>query len=130
MALPQDLNSREHTKFREKDGGTAVAVTLNGETVVTDAAETTDFEGGPVTVGTTAVEITFSGTTQSILLTSDITNTGTVYLGKSNVTNAGANAMTQMEPGGSVGIKLDDFSNAIYLVSDTVAQNVFKMSLI
>jgi hypothetical protein len=89
-----------------------------------------DFEGGPVTVGTTAVELAFAGTTTSILIQSDPDNSGKVWVGKSNVTNAGANAMAQLEAGDAVSLDLDDAANAIYAVSDTSAQNVFKLALV
>ena len=90
----------------------------------------TDFEGAPVTVGTSATEITFAGTTQSIKLRSSVNNTGTIYLGKSNVTNAGANAMDEILPSEDVTLDLNDASNAIYLVSDTAAQTIYKIALL
>ena len=96
---------------------------------ISDSA--TDFEGAPVTVGTTAVEMTFTGTTKSIFLQSDHDNSSSnVWVGKSNVDNAGANAMARLGQGESLTIELNDSSNAIYVVSDTSSQTVFKMALI
>lgn len=89
-----------------------------------------DFEGSPVTVGTTAVELTFTGTTKSILIQSDPDNTGKIWIGKSNVTSAGANAMIQLKAGEAIELDLDDSSNAIYAVSDTASQVVHKMALV
>ena len=40
-----------------------------GGTTIVDIAEGTDFNGGTVAVGTAAVELTFTGTTQAILIT-------------------------------------------------------------
>jgi len=90
----------------------------------------TGIEGAPVTVGTTAVELTSTGTTRSISIQSDQDNTGKVWFGLSNVTNAGANAFGRLDPGRAVTIELDDSSNAIYAVSDTAAQKVFKMAIV
>ncbi len=97
---------------------------------IPDVEPETDYEGAPVPVGTTEVEMIFSGTTKSIMIQSDPDNTGIIWVGKSNITNAGANAMVQLSPGQSVSINLDDSSNAIYAVSDTASQNVFKMALV
>jgi hypothetical protein len=107
----------------------AAYVSIKGTPSVSVASQT-DFEGGPVTVGTSAVELTFSGTTVTIIIQSDPDNTGRVWVGKSNVTSAGANAMTQLEPGDGLELSLDDSSNAVYAVSDTASQNVFKMALL
>lgn len=89
-----------------------------------------DFEGAPVTVGTTAVELTFTGTPTSIFIQSDHDNTGKIWVGKSTVTNAGANAMARLGIGESLSIDYDDTDNAIYAISDTAAQKVFKLALI
>jgi len=107
--------------------GDAIATT-DGVPVIIVAP--TDFEGSPVTVGTTAVEITFAGTTQAVSISSDVENVGFVYMGKSNVTNAGANAMEKLEPGASVSIDFNDGTNAIYVVSDTADQTIYKLALL
>lgn len=85
--------------------------------------------GGKVEVGTTAVPVTFTGTTKAIIITADQNNTGTLYVGKSNVTNAGANAFTFLETGDSVEIDYEDGTNAVYVVSDTASQNFWKGAL-
>uniref|UniRef100_A0A6M3LAA5 Uncharacterized protein n=1 Tax=viral metagenome TaxID=1070528 RepID=A0A6M3LAA5_9ZZZZ len=83
--------------------------------------------GGKISVGTTAVEVSFSGTpTESVIITADNANSGLLYIGKSNVTNAGANAITFLEAGDSVTIDYDDATNAIYVVSDTASQYFWK----
>ncbi len=105
-----------------------IKVTLDGEEVTTTDKSATDFEGGPVTVGTTAVEITFSGTPRTIFIQSDHDNTETIYIGKSNVTSAGANAMVRLEAGEAVSISLDDASNAIYAVAGGAGQKVYKLA--
>lgn len=89
----------------------------------------TNFEGAPVVVGTTAVELTFSGTTKSISIQSDPDNTGNIWIGKSTVTNTGANAMRQLTSGASYEMDYDDQANAIYVISDTAGSNVFKLAL-
>jgi hypothetical protein len=91
----------------------------------------TDMEGGgKVSVGTTAVEATFTGATQSIIISADIENTGTLYIGKSNVTDAGANAMAFILAGESVTIDYDDATNAVYVVATAASQNFWKGALI
>lgn len=91
----------------------------------------TDMEGGGyVTVGTTAVELTFTGTTNTIHVESKITNTGTIWLGKSNVTSAGANSFASLQPGESIDLRYNDATNALYAVSDTAAQSVLKGALL
>jgi len=83
--------------------------------------------GGSGAVGVTAVEVTFTATpTRSIIISSAIANTGILYIGKSDVTNLGANAFAFLQAGDSVSIDYDDASNAIYVVSDTAAQSFFK----
>lgn len=87
--------------------------------------------GGKIAVGTTAVEVVFAGTpTHSIIITADLLNTGVLYIGESNVTNAGANAMTFLEAGESLTMDYNDVDNAVYVVSDTVSQNFWKGALL
>lgn len=82
--------------------------------------------GGKISVGTTAVEVTFTGITKSIIITADKDNTGVLYIGESNVTNIGANAITFLESGDSLTIDYDDIDNAVYVVSDTSSQYFWK----
>ena len=86
--------------------------------------------GGKVSVGTTAVEATFTGTTQSIIISADLDNTGMLYVGKSNVTNLGANAFCFLQPGEHVVLSYDDTTNAIYVVADAASQNFWKGALL
>ena len=86
--------------------------------------------GGKVSVGTSAVEVTFTGATKAIIITADQDNDGILYVGESNVTNAGANAMTYLEAGDSITIDYEDSSNAVYVVSDTASQNFWKGALL
>jgi hypothetical protein len=90
----------------------------------------TDFEGAVVAVGTTAVEITFTGTPKTIKISSANTNTGTIYIGKATVTSAGANAMDDLVAGQSLELDLNDTSNAIYAVASVAGQTVYKMALL
>jgi len=91
----------------------------------------TDMEGGgKVSVGTSAVEMTFTGETNSIILTADTDNTGVLYVGKSDVDNTGANAIAFLESGDNIVLSYNDSDNALYVVSDTASQNVWKGSLL
>ncbi|KKK71789.1 hypothetical protein LCGC14_2910390, partial [marine sediment metagenome] len=89
----------------------------------------TGIEGAPVTVGTSAVEMTFTGTTKSLFIQADHSNTGTIWVGPSTVDNAGANAFARLEAGEYINIDFDDSSTAIYSVSDTASQKVYKVAL-
>ena len=85
-----------------------------------------DIEGkGPISVGTTAVELDFTGTTESIIITASITNTGLIYVGKSNVLTDGSNAISFLDIGESIVIDYNDSTNSIYVVADTASQTVF-----
>lgn len=86
--------------------------------------------GGKISVGTTAVEMTFTGTTESIILTADPANSGTIYIGKSNVTNLGANAITFLSAGEHIVIDYDDVDNAVYAVGSAASQNVWKGAIV
>jgi len=99
--------------------------------IITGVKSNTNLEGGgKVSVGTTAVEVTFSGATKSVIISADPANTGTLYVGKANVTNAGANALCFLQSGESVTIDYDDATNAIYVVASAASQNFWKGSLI
>ena len=98
---------------------------------VSDVSTSNDMEGGGVVVvGTTAVAVTFTGVTKAIIISADIANTGTLYVGKSNVTSAGANAFACLEAGESLTIEYDDATNAVYVVASIAAQNFWKGALL
>lgn len=92
----------------------------------TNGYEPTQFEGGEVTVGTSAVELTFTDQTKTILIQADHDNTGSIWIGKSNVTSS-TNRMARLMAGESVTISLNDTSDPIYAVSDSAGQTVYKM---
>lgn len=104
-----------------------VKITLDSETV--QLTIPTGIEGGPVTVGTTPVEMTFTGTTKSLTLMSDSDNTGKIWWGPSNIDNTGANVYGRLTPDSSVSIEFEDSVTAIYCVSDTASQKVYKVAL-
>lgn len=86
-----------------------------------------DIEGGGiVSVGTTALEVTFTGTTKHIMITAHPNNTGNLFIGKSNVTNSGANSVAILGAGDIYEDAYDDVDNALYVVSDTANQNFIK----
>ncbi len=100
-----------------------------GESVPIELEPATGIGGAPVTVGTTAVEMTFTGTTKVISIKSASTNTGLIWFGPSTVDNTGANAYGELTADSSVEIELDDDSAAIYAVSDVATQKVYKAAL-
>jgi len=95
-----------------------------------EVASATDFEGAPISVGTTAVEVTFSGTTKTIFIQADHDNTGNIWVGKATVDLTGANATARLDAGEAISFDMDDSSNPVYVVSDAASQKVFKMALL
>jgi len=85
---------------------------------------------GKTSVGITAVEIALTGTTKSIIISADSSNTGTLYIGKSDVTTAGANAICFLEAGESVTLDYDDATNALYIVASIASQNYWAGALL
>lgn len=117
------------------DGGTVVNVasgTINVGTVVVTAGTitpATGFEGGTVSIGTAAVELTFTGVTKSIMVVADHNNGTMIYLGGSGVTQAGSNAITRLGPGEAFSADLNDASAALYAVGGTTGQKLYKAAL-
>lgn len=108
---------------------------LRLETILKPAGELLEsspigIEGSPVSVGTTAVELTFSGATKVISIKSASTNTGIIWFGPSTITNTGANAFGELTGDSAVEIELNDSITAIYVISDTVSQKIYKAALI
>ena len=111
---------RENEKFRRISSKTSVAVVGVGSDGI---------NGAPVTVGTTAVEMTFTGLTKIISLKSASTNTGIIWFGPATVDNTGANAFGELTADSAIEISLDDSSVPIFCVSDTVSQKVYRAAL-
>lgn len=133
MAVPKLKNIEKKGIFGWVDSISKwVAIKLNTDgSLVVDSKETTDLEAGDLeAVGTTVVEVTFSGVTQVILITSHPDNVGLIYGGKSDVTNAGLNAGFILQPGDAVELDYNDITNGVYVVSDTAAQQFLKMALL
>jgi uncharacterized protein (UPF0261 family) len=94
------------------------AVTSITNTVTTKETLSSDIEGlGLAVVGTTAVELAFTGDTKTIFISSVTGNTGQMYIGESTVTNAGVGAMYVLNPNDKISFDYNDSSNAIYVVS-------------
>ena len=112
--------------------GTAetIRVTANSDgSLKTNPVETTGFNGGTVSIGTAAVELTFTGVTQGILITADQENSNVVYVGASNIAVDGANALTRLDAGDVLSVDLNDASSALYAIGGTTGQKVYKMAL-
>lgn len=109
----------------EQGGSNNFGLATEG-TLLTMSPATDLSGGGKISVGTTAVEATFTGTTKSIVITADKDNTGILYIGKSDVTSAGLNSMTFLEATDSITLDYDDVTNGIFVVSDTAGQFFWK----
>ena len=106
-----------------------VVVTSAGA-VTTDSVEVTAFNGGSVAIGSaSAVEITFTGTTQGVCIMADYDNAGTIYLGGSGVTNTGANAFAQLLAGDSISLDFNDGASPIYGRASASSQKAWKVAL-
>lgn len=95
---------------------------------VTSVSHTSiDLEGsGQVSVGTTAVEVLFTGVTEAIIIRADRNNTGLLFVGKSNVTSDGSNSITYLEAGDSITLDYEDATNPIYVVASVASQNFYQ----
>ncbi len=116
-----------------RDGADYIDVTSDTPLPVTgniDIIETTGFNGGPITVGTSIIELTFTGQTQAIGIQSDHDNVGIIWVGSDDITNSGNNAIARIGPGESLDIDLNDQDAALYVISDTASQKVYTFALI
>ena len=120
------------TTLDELDDGDVgvLAMTTKRELYIAPQKKTNG-QGSLVTVGTTAVELTFTITTDNITITSRSDNTGIIYIGKSDITNLGAGTLYGvLGAGDSVTLEgYDDSTNAVYAVSDTAGQKIVKATL-
>ena len=138
MGIPSEMkDTKTYTMVGglDVDDGTAQELMFKGDAVLVSLSSasgaSTDVEGGgKVAVGKTAVEVTFTGSTSSVIITADKDNTGTLYVGKSDVASDGSNAMTYLEAGDVLTVDYLDTTNALYVVSDTAAQNFWKGALL
>lgn len=97
---------------------------------INELQRATDMEGkGQVAVGTTAVELTFTGTPESIIIQADEDNSGYIYVGKSDVASDGSNAIIKLNGGSSITMDYDDTTNAVYVVGSAASQNVWAGAL-
>ena len=86
---------------------------------------TKDLEGvGDVTVGTSQVEIAITGRPTSIRIQADVSNTNTIYIGKTGVLSDGTNDFVRLAAGDEVIIDYNDITNALYAISDAAAQTI------
>jgi hypothetical protein len=88
--------------------------------------------GSNLSVGTTAVRLTTTDfkCIKGVLVRAPSTNTGNVYVGKSDVT-AGTNANTDgmlLEPGDAVFIEVDN-PNKVYVIASAAGQKVFWIAV-
>ena len=93
------------------------ATSAKQDSIITALTTPTGINGAPVTVGTTAVEMTFTGTTKVIAIKAASTNTGLIWFGPATVTNTGANAYGELTADQGVEIELNDAATPIYCVS-------------
>lgn len=115
-----------YTEDLSSDPGTVV--TVDHGTVSTTSP--TGFEGGTVSVGTAAVELTFTGVTKGVFIQADSANGTMVYVGPASVTQAGSNAVARLDAGESLSLDLNDASAPLYAVGGTTAQKVYKLAVI
>ena len=84
-----------------------------------------DMEGlGDITVGTSEVEITITGTPRSIRIRADKGNAGTIFIGKTGVLSDKSNDFVRLDHGDEAIIDYNDTTNAIFAISDTTGQAI------
>ena len=88
------------------------------------------YGGGTNAVGTAEVQVVITGVPESIIIKADSTNTGRIYIGKTGVTAAGANALTYLEAGEDITLDYDDTDNALYVIASAAAQVVWWGALL
>jgi len=127
-----DIDTIEATVAqRGSKGAQTVEIVDSSGNQVTDFGgnTATGSEGTDFLIGITAVQITPSGTTQSVLLQNDHDNLGTVWVGGSDVKSNGTGGRVRLEPGEGVSIDLDINSSALYVVANQTDQRVYKFIL-
>ena len=137
VASPRDENRSVAIGAKSDIANTYVPLEANPTTkaLKVDLADSvspageTGINGGDVSVGTTEVEMTFTGTTKSIMIQAKVANTGLIWIGLTGVSNSGGSAFIQLNPGQSVTMDLNDASAAIFAISDTASQTVYKVAL-
>lgn len=137
--MSQDKKGKKRPLFQETQPVSAASLPLPSGAATSEKQDTlnalvqssTDMEGGGIiSVGTTAVEMSFTGTPKTITISAISSNTGTIYIGKSTVTNAGANAIAFLLPGESIELDYNDTTNALYAVASVAAQSIVKGALL
>lgn len=118
--MAERYNAFENGRNLEKIAADTAAILI-----AIGGVSSNDLEGlGAVTVGTSEVEVAFTGTTEKILISAEPANTGIVFVGKTGVLSDGSNHVAKLWAGDDLILDYEDSSNAIYLISDTAAQTV------
>ena len=81
--------------------------------------------GGKISVATTPVLIDFSIPVNSITISADADNAVKLYIGKSNITSAGANAIGYLSAGDIFSADYD-LSTPLYIVAESAGQYFWK----
>jgi hypothetical protein len=134
MSISNHITDREHGKFTavDVDGSDVPAVRIVNPdgTIVGGTGISEDVEGGAVTVGTSEVEITFTGKTESVLIQADQSNTDYIYIGKTGVATDGTGVIAKLDAGDVLELSYNDSDNALYAISGTASQTIYKGALI
>jgi hypothetical protein len=134
MSISNQRGDREHAKFVavDVDGSDvpAIRITNPDGTLIGEVGISEDVEGGSVTVGTSEVEITFTGTTESILIQADQSNTDYIYIGKTGVATDGTGVIAKLDAGDVLELAYDDSDNALFAISASAGQTIYKAGLI
>ena len=126
--LPDEQVERMSAILQEGNNSSEIIAAINN---ISDQQVATDLEGkGKTSVGTTAAEVAFTGTTESLLISADTDNTGTLYVGKSDVASDGSNAIAFLEAGESLKMDYNDTTNTVYVVASAASQNFWAGALL
>ena len=126
LALVNFLGFKINPATEEKQDDTITAINN-----VSGLQRSTDIIGmGDLTVGTAQVEVTITGTPESIRIRADIANTGIIFIGKTGVLSNGTNDFVRLYAGDELTMSYDDTTNALYAISDTATQKLNRGALI
>lgn len=124
VALPTGTNSVGQVTANAGTNLNTSALALES----TQAAQSSFDHGSKSSIGTSAVQITASSITakKGVTVKAAIANTGTIYVGNSDVTNGTTDATDGFELGNGESVTIEvDNANKIYVIASTTSQKVF-----
>lgn len=96
-----------------------------------DAQISDDLEGlGFITINVLGTELVFTGETKHVSIRAHPDNNDVVFIGLSDVSDTGGNAIAFLSPGDFVKLDYDDVDNALFTISQTAGQKIMVGALL